>query len=760
MEMPESLHAWFMNMFKYADGAATAYVIEDILRLDGTFSKREMITSAKGARFLTILAEANPSAVLKLLEATIGTWTDKDLLNFKENRQNLVWALEIIAVWPALTVRALEVLARFAVNENADFSNNASGTLIGLFRIGPEESATEATPETRLPAILKLLRTPKDAERQLGLKAMSTALKNQSLGFRMVGPEYQGLKNRAKLWVPETYGELWQAKLIYFEALVCETKDWPLNLHAELGNTMLTAVKNQIRTPPCTELAFQVLSTLIEDSAMSAERINNFFQHWRAYDDDGECPEITRRLRSLERRYTKRNLSSRFQRYVIDVDWLEWNEDISDQPGQSKNRPKVLVNALVGRITRAPEKLNQIQHLLTPEKNTPALGYFGEQLAHYDEARAILQPLIQLSLEKRHHVCLHGYLSAVRGKDPSLYFSIISALLEKEESAWLGATIALWAHYDDRLFLQCLFALEKNWLHPSAFSTLRYGKAIEAVPPERTRNLLYQLKKHASEDSNFILIELLAILAFDDSSPFDSEFVFDVISKNIPGERHPNTMRSYHWRNVCLKLIKWDVTSALSLLDVVLSGMGKVYRLSYDSNIVALANELVRTDPSGSWKIVSTHFEKTLPKWRSDLFSWLKGGLSGFDEKVQSGAIADLPMSEIIKWIEIDRIVRAPLIARSTLGTLDDEHGGRLTRVLLSRYGYLESVQSGISATFHSGGWSGPASAYLKRKRENFRRWLASGFEIEITQWIEGEIEYLDRRIQEEEIIEERSQFD
>ena len=158
---------------------------------------------------------------------------------------------------------------------------------------------------------------------------MSTALKNQSLGFRMVGPEYQGLKNRAKLWVPETYGELWQAKLIYFEALVCETKDWPLNLHAELGNTMLTAVKNQIRTPPCTELAFQVLSTLIEDSAMSAERINNFFQHWRAYDDDGECPEITRRLRSLERRYTKRNLSSRFQRYVIDVDWLEWNEDIS-----------------------------------------------------------------------------------------------------------------------------------------------------------------------------------------------------------------------------------------------------------------------------------------------------------------------------------------------------------------------------------------------------------------------------------------------
>lgn len=83
-----------------------------------------------------------------------------------------------------------------------------------------------------------------------------------------------------------------------------------------------------------------------------------------------------------------------------------------------------------------------------------------------------------------------------------------------------------------------------------------------------------------------------------------------------------------------------------------------------------------------------------------------------------------------------------------------------ISRVEILGYGQFDGVRSGISATFHSGGWTGPTSAYLKRKREKFRRWLAAGFEIEMSQWIEAEIEYLDRNIEREEIDEERSRFD
>ena len=758
--MPESLHAWFMNMFKFAGDTTTTHVIDDIVRHDGIFSQRATLVSAKGSRFLSIIAEANPAAVLKLLEATIGKWTDHELLDFKQERQNLVWALEKIAVWPTLTVRAIQVLARFAINENADNSNNSTGTLLGLFHIGPEAAATESTPEARLPAMVKLLRAPTDAERRLGLKAMGAALDSRGLGFRMVGPEYQGLRARAKLWIPATYGEWWQATHIYFQSLAEETRNWPRSMRSEVCQTLLEAVEQQIRTPPCTELAFQVLNCLVDDEAMQPVKLNGFFSHWQMHNDIDEHPEITKRIRRLERRYKGRNLASRFRRYVVDVDWMEWDEDFREKSNKPKNRAKILVNALAHRVARHPEKLKEIQHLLAPTTNAPALWHFGEQVALNDKSRAMLPALTMLTLETKHQVCLHGYLSAVRASDPAFYHSTVIGLLNAERTAWLGATLALSSDYDDELFVQCLNALAKKWIDPSLFAVLRFGKAIESVPPERTGRLLRQLNEHDAQASLFLLIELLDSIPFNDTSTFNSDFVFGAVSRFIPGEEHRDVMHGYHWKNVCLKLIKWDASRILPLLDTLLTAMGNAYRLSYDSDVEPLTNELVRIDPSGAWKIVMTHLEETLPKWRSDLLNWLKGGLSTFDEKDVRGAIVDMPVPEILEWIEIDVEPRAVLMAHAAPRALDDDNGGLLTRELLKRYGQFEGVRNGISATFHSGGWTGPTSAYLKRKREKFRRWLAAGFEIEITQWIESEIEYLDRDIEREEINEERSRYD
>lgn len=758
--MPESLHTWFMNMFRFAGDAATAHVIDDVLRPDGIFAEHSVLTSAKGSRFLSTLAEANPAAVLRLLEATVAKWTDQELRDFKQDRQNVVWALEKIAVWPAYTVRAIQVLARFAANENADFSNNSTGTLVGLFRIGPEAAATESSPESRLPALVKLLRAPVDAERLLGLKAIESALDSRGMGMRIVGPEYQGLRQRAKLWIPATYGDWWQAQLIYFQALIDETRNWPTSMRAEVCLALLKAVEQQIKTPPCTELAFQVLDALVCNDAMAPGKLNEFFWHWQEYADHEKHPAIANKLRGIERRYTRRNLASRFQRYVIDVDWMEWDEDFREGHQKGKNRAKTLVNALARRIARHPEKLIEVQHLLAPAANTPALWHFGDQLGLNDQARALLTTLTRLALETDHQVCLHGYLSAIRRGDSKFYLSTVASFLNEKATAWLGVSIALRSDYEDELFVQCLGALEKRWVEPRLFGMLRFGKVIESLPAERVERLFSQLHEFGTEESLFLMVELLDSLPLNDSSPFSSDFVFEVVSRAIPGEGGRDVMRGYYWKNVCLKLIKWDGARALPLLDALLTEMGKVYRLSYDTYAEPLANDLVRTDPAGAWDIVKKHVEESLPKWRSDLLNWLKGGLSTFEEREQRGAIADLPVSEILKWIEEDPEPRAVLMAHAAPRTLDDAAGGRLTRELLHRYARFDGVPSGISATFRSGGWTGPTIDYLKRKRDKFRQWLAAGFEAEVTQWIEAEIESLDRDIQREEIDEERSRFE
>lgn len=758
--MPESLHVWFMKMFKFAEGKATVHIIDDILRINGIFSQNSTLTSDKGSQFLSHLAEANPAAVLKLFEATIGKWTNNELLDFKENRQNIVWALEKIAVWQPLTIRAIKVLSRLAANENASNSNNSTGTLMGLFHIGPEAAATESSPENRLPALLNLLRSAENTERLLGLAAMGSALDTHGRGFRIIGPEFQGLKERAKLWMPATYADWGQCFYLYFNTLVEETRNWPSEMRPEVCSALLNAVEQQIKVPPCTELSFQILESLLNDSNASPDKIANFFRHWRDYENDEKQKDIAKRLRNLECRYTMRNLTSRFQRYVIDVDWIEWDENFRQENKKKKGHAKALVNALASKIAQNPELFEEIRHLLSPRKGGIALWYFGEQLANHDKANRFLIPLITLTLTNKHETCLLGYLSVLKALNINRYYSTVEDLFENQETAWLGSSIVLRSDYDDYLFAKCLDTLEKKWIVPMLFSALRYGKAIESVPPEKAKRLMDQLYGYGTKESLFLLIELLCSIPFNETSPFNSDFVFQVIIKAIPEDDHWQQMEGYYWDTLCTKLMRWHTNSMLPLLEILITAMGKTYHLSYDSYITKVASSIVQSDPNGAWEIIKRIFTEALPQMIHGILEWLKNDFGMFGEREPNGPIAYLPIPKILEWIEEDPERRATLLAHATLGSFDAEHGGSLTRLLLHKYGKYEGVQSAIHGAFVAGGWSGPASAHYKRKREKYRRWLAAGFEIEVTQFIETEIEYLDKVIECEEINEERTRFD
>jgi hypothetical protein len=758
--MPESLHVWFMSMFKFAGEGATTSVINDILKTNGIYADKQVLTSDKGARFLSNLAEANPSAVLKLLEATIGRWSNEELHAFEGSRQNIVWTLEKIAVWKPYTVRTMKLLARLAVNENANNNNNATGTLLGLFKIGYEWAATESSPVERLPAMLQLLKSNIDTERQLALEAMESSLDTRGMGFRTIGPEYQGLKERANLWKPETYGDLWVAYHLYFQALIDETQYWPQHIHAEVCEALLNAVEQQILIPHCTEVALQVLETLIKNASMDASKLNHFFYRWLEYRNDEKHAAINRRLSKISRAYNQHNLQSRFQRYVIDVDWMEWDADSRERLGKTRNRAKLLATCLAGRISKQPHLINEIKHLVTPNKQvSDALWYFGGQLATNDSQHVLLPQLIELAIASKHHTCLAGYLNVVRTESYDFYSKTVGHFLSSDQEAWLGARLIIPSIYDDQLLEQCLDALEAGRIEATEFSSLCYGQAAQAVHSAQMGRLIQYLQARPDKNSNNLLLNLLNALPFNDTSPFDAQLVFESIIMAIPVENHWEQMSGYIWKKVCNKLIKWDASYAMPLLDALFTEMGKEYRLSYDSYVGTLANELASMDTSGTWSLLVKHFEATLPKWRSDLLSWLQGGMMRFDQEKNYSPIADLPITEIFLWIEQDIENRAALIAHAAPPTLDDEGGGQLTRELLTRYYSIDGVSNGISAIFHSGGFTGPRSQHLKRKRDMLRTWLSVGFQYEVTQWVEGELDELGQSIEAAEIAEERDRF-
>lgn len=759
-KMPESLHAWFMNMFKYAGDAATAHVIEDILKPDGIYSNSATLTSEKGARFLSILTEANPVAVLRLLEATLGSWSDEEIASFGENRQALVWTLEKIAVWPQQCVRGISLLIRLAVNETDTHSNNATGTLRGFFCIGPEAAATEASPAERLPALLPLLRSSTDKERELGLSCLEAALDTHQPGYRLVGPEFQGLKPRAKLWIPKTYGDWWDSKYLYFKTLIDETAHWPDHLRPKACSALLSAIQQQINIKPCTQLAFDVLEALIRDPDMNSSELNKFFTDWPEYHDQPEIKDITDKIVSLGRSYTKQSLTNRFQRYVVDVDWLTWDEDIRERRGKRKNRAKPLVNGLAKRVATDIELFDLILPFLSPGKESPALWHFGDRLASNDPEWSLQDKLIAQAIAFRSWGCLGGYLSFVQKHDVPTFRKTVTSLLSSIDTAWLGVELTIRSEYDEILFDVSLVAFEKKWIETSQFSALRFGRMWEKIPSPTLKHLIQLLSDREDSASVELLIGLFHDLSFAATSPFDCTTVFSALRRAIPSEKAWNDSRGYDWQNVCTKLIEFDNRFAIPMLDALLTEMGHHYRLGYDHYVESATLELVKADPIGAWQLIARHFEAKLPKWRSDLLSWLKGGITSFHEKADSAPISFLPIDLIISWIDIDPVKRAGLIAHCVPGTLDLEAGGKLSIALIAKYSAIDGVKSGISAAFHSGGWTGPTSLHLKRKREILRDWLTRGFGFEVTQWIESELEYIDKNIESEEIAEERTRFD
>jgi hypothetical protein len=356
--------------------------------------------------------------------------------------------------------------------------------------------------------------------------------------------------------------------------------------------------------------------------------------------------------------------------------------------------------------------------------------------------------------------CLHGYLTGIKAQSFEQFELWLLEMLNSSDTAILGAEMTLRSAYNENAFNRCLDALEKKWIAPTPFGALQFGMALDSVPTEKAERLFRLIRQREMPEALQLLIGLMSSMSSERPMPCGPDFAFDAARHAIPLLRHSGQSFGFNWKRVCSRLVKSNAEFAAPLLDAILTTMEEVYQLSYDHDIEALSNELVSIDAKGAWQFTAKHFEAALPKWRSDVCDWLKGGIRSLGKGVHRGPIADLPESSILDWIESDPDGRAALIAHAALPTLDDEGGGSLTRQLLTRYGHIDGVCSRISASFHTGSWVGPMSQHLKHQRDILRRWLAAGFDFQVAQWIETEIERLDREIQREEIKEERDRYD
>lgn len=133
------LVASFAKRMRYMQDNAVAQDL--ILRLNvgptAPLGNEKVVCSKMGSQLFLSMSEVNPAAVTDCL---VDVLQDKDIQWLKENivgevRRNLVLTLEKLSFHSSTFHKAAMLLAKLALAENEDFSNNATGQFLQLFHV-------------------------------------------------------------------------------------------------------------------------------------------------------------------------------------------------------------------------------------------------------------------------------------------------------------------------------------------------------------------------------------------------------------------------------------------------------------------------------------------------------------------------------------------------------------------------------------------------------------------------------------------------
>ena len=353
-------------MFKYAAAStAASTIVEELLGEDGPFHSDEYFKTKLGSDFFLVLTEANAEAALRCLQGTVAQWSKQELLEYREPRQKLVWALERIAVWKPLFVDAARLLLALAEAETeTTYRNNASGTFTGLFSPGPGAVApTEASPEERFPILEEAINSDSKERRLLAIEACDKALEANHFA-RVSGAEYQGFKS-AKLWRPKNREEMMSAYLRVWKLLYSKVEV----LTEEEQKKAIEVLLNNVRSlTPAEELAEVIIPNVTELSTKpygDKKEILETAETILHYGKKELTPEIQGQWKTLRDNLIGTDFPSLMRRYV-GMDLLE--DKFDDESGERVNKAEEHINALAKQVIKKPVLLNEeLSWLVTEE---------------------------------------------------------------------------------------------------------------------------------------------------------------------------------------------------------------------------------------------------------------------------------------------------------------------------------------------------------------------------------------------------------
>ncbi|MCY3955946.1 MAG: XRE family transcriptional regulator [Nitrospira sp.] len=755
--IPPGMKRWFLQLFIYAHGVRPAQdVVDKILSTTGPFSDHNFLVSETGLRFLNYLSEADPAGTLALLERTVKTWSHEQLYAWHAGRQDVVGALEKIAAWDESFARAVSVLIPMALAENAGYSNNSKGLLLSLFNVGLGWAATQAAPSKRLPILKDLVRSNDVGRRVLGLEMCQQWLKTEG-AFRIVGAEYQGLKPTIEFWRPKTYGEVFDYWRKVLRFLRVEMKGFSTADRDRAAEVFITAAQDIVhfmRIEAMADEIMDILFELAEDKEVNRKSLIRFVIRalWRNSDNSDNTNTILGRIRQLDKVLTGTSLWERTERYVL---YSTWQEDRRFHGGESKESklPDKRVRDLAGEYMRDFTVFSEHLPKLARASGyrLPELGVECGKLAESKFDEELLKH-IESGHADINASFVSGYFGGLRRRDGKRWETLLHHLLHNHVTRKIAIACIGRSDFTESLLREMLILLKEGEIDSTAFDDFAFRQDRDKISDHLFQEIIATLLRRPDKTSANVCTQLIYNFYFveEASDDFPEELVFEVLT--ILSET-ADLMAMYYWNEIAKGFIKKHPTRSVDLLNEILRNMRRISHHGDTSFVAEIADKIVFDCPCEAWKVIS-EILVSKPDDRRTVIHWLAD--TGFGDTTKPSAANYLPAEKVLRWLKKDPEKRQWLILEILPKTLDQETGGKLTCLFIEEFCDDDRMAGSLFVHFHMGGWTGPESNYLSRKRDAARQWLKEISSVKIRLWLGKYIDHLNGLIEDAQIREER----
>jgi len=725
--------------------------------------KGSYLKTEEGAQLFASLAEANPEAALNTLKKTVGIWSKEELLQFSTGRRQVIWALEKIVVWKELFQDAARLLLALAEAENETWGNNASGIFAGLFSPAYGQVApTECPPQERFVVLKEAMESDSKERRMLALRACSTALEADHFS-RMVGAEHQGLRKEPQLWMPKTYGELFDVYRLIWNYLYSQIAILKDKEQEEAINIIFNRIRGVGRILALAQMVIDTVKDLKSRPYVNKKKMLEEIISFLHYDGSELTVEIRQQWEQLKDELTGNDFSSLMRRYVA----MDVFEDKFDEHGNQVDQAQPKIEELADQAIKKKELLKkELKWLVTAEAEN---GYrFGYELGRRDEGFSLMPHLflVQKTADKNPSIFfLGGYMRALFEKAPEDWEKQLD-ILAKDAKLNIYIPELTWrSGMSDKAALRILDLAERGMIKSNQFRMFGYGSVIRNLSEEVFQKWVKFLLVTQEEGAVYIAMDLYQFYYVYAQKELKRILPEDMTLRLLTHpklfekmeERRHDQMAEHNWTEIGKAFVGKYPEKSIFLAETIFEHFGDENTIfdRFHSPFQSVLIEISRKYPKEVWNLIVKYLDPPLDSRAFHIKEWLKG--SDFFGMVEEDAISLFPIDEIWKWVDGNIETRAWHLASFIPKGLFREKGKVcLACEILVRYGTQEKVRNNLRANFWIGGWTGPASLHYQGKKQQLLDFKKGETDKNVLEWIDGFIESLDKQIEMSKAEEER----